>query len=148
MKVVCTICSRHKREDEALLAANLRYTSPHIGTTEEISKKWSLPFFILSGKCGLIPADEQIPYYDYYLKQDASDALAFFIANQIQLHGITQIDFYKEDKGSWAPYEHALKKEATLRKLNSLYTCFHRRIVASILFHFKTRKPTHFWIFN
>ena len=114
MKAICTICSRHKQEDEGLLPARLRYTASHIAATEKIAHEQNLPLYILSGKYGLISADEMIPNYDYYLEQDKVDSLARTIAGQLHKDGITELDFYTEGKPSWAPYESALRKGVDL----------------------------------
>lgn len=110
MKIICTICSKHKREDVELLPARVRYTSPHIQFTEEKSKEFGLPFFILSGKYGIISADREIPNYDYYLEMSKAEELSKAIGEQLRIEKITEIDFYTEQKDSWVPYETAMKK--------------------------------------
>lgn len=114
MKGVCTICSRSKREDAGLLPARERYTAPHISAAGEIAKKAGLPFFILSGKYGLLGAEEEIPNYDYYLEPSAVGPLAATIGEQLKKHGITELDFYMEQKPTWAPYYEALTQGAKL----------------------------------
>ncbi len=112
MKATSTICSRQKDERLGLLPARLRYTAPHVLETEKIATEQGLPFFILSGKYGLIPADTEIPCYDYYLEASAADPLAGVIKEQLLAAGITELDFYTEAKPSWAPYEQAITKGA------------------------------------
>ncbi len=114
MRIICTICSKHKNDSKGLLPARLRYTSPHIKAVERIAEKSKLPFFILSGKYGLISADEMIPSYDYYLEERAIDSLAKTVYEQLKKHSITELDFYTESKPSWAPYELVLRKGAEL----------------------------------
>lgn len=110
MKIICTICSKKKRDDIALLPARVRYTAPHIQFTEEKSKESGLPFFILSGKYGIISADREIPNYDYYLEMNQAEELSKAIGEQLRIEKITEIDFYTENKDSWVPYETAIKK--------------------------------------
>jgi hypothetical protein len=114
MKAVVTICSRHKHESSQLLPARERYTGEHIKKAEKIAKELALPLFILSGKFGLLSADEKIPYYDYYLEMSAVDNLTNVVAIQLKALGISEVDFYKENKESWIPYETTLKKAADL----------------------------------
>ena len=110
MKIICTICSRAKREDAELLPAEERYTATHIKTVKEIAQKDGVPFYILSGKYGLISSQTKIPYYDYYLENSAVDELSERVSKQIQEVGITEINFYGEEKDSWLPYKNALEK--------------------------------------
>ncbi|HEY4501668.1 MAG TPA: hypothetical protein VJJ20_01200 [Candidatus Paceibacterota bacterium] len=114
MKAICTICSRNKQEGPELLPARLRYTASHIKAAEKIAGTLQLPYYILSGKYGLISADEMIPNYDYYLEQSKVDSLAQTIAGQLHKDAIVELDFYTEGKPSWAPYEAALRKGADL----------------------------------
>ena len=114
MKILCTICSKHKSGVAGFLPARLRYTSPRIQTIEKLAIASDLPFFILSGKYGLILEDEMIPDYDYCLKVSTVASLVPTIAKQIRAHHITEINFYTEAKPSWAPYESAIKQGAEL----------------------------------
>lgn len=83
MKIICTICSKHKDENKNLLPARSRYTSTRIKAIGEIAEKLKLPYFILSGKYGLISADEKIPNYDYYLEKSAIDSLSRTVEKQL-----------------------------------------------------------------
>lgn len=114
MKIVCTICSKRKREDTGLLPARLRYTAPHIAATEKIAKENGEPFYILSGKYGVISGDTNIPNYDYYLEMNAVEPLSKVIAEQLEAERITEVDFYTEQKPTWAPYEKAITEGASL----------------------------------
>jgi len=69
MKIAATICSRSKRSDASLLPARDRYTGEHVQRTATIADEFKTPFYILSGKYGLIEANTEIPTYDYYLEQ-------------------------------------------------------------------------------
>lgn len=117
MKIICTICSKVKLEDGKLLPARMRYTAPHISVVEKIAQEQDAPFYILSGKYGLISGDLKIPNYDYYLEPSATGILSQKIANQLKECGITEIHFYKEKKPTWAPYEIALQKGADLAEI-------------------------------
>ncbi len=113
MKITCTICSRSKLENEKPLAAEERYTGAHIQEAKKIAENLKTPFYILSGKYGIIPGRVKIPYYDYYLEEDNIDKLAEKVGNQIREQKISEIDFYLENKPSWVPYAKVLRKAAT-----------------------------------
>jgi len=68
--LICTICCREKDQAEGLLPALQRYRSSRIKTVSKLSRKAGWPFAILSGKYGLISADEPIPYYDRLMGED------------------------------------------------------------------------------
>jgi hypothetical protein len=62
--LVCTICCREKDRSDKLLPALRRYKSKRIDAVAGLARKSGLKFVILSGKYGLIDAEEPIPYYD------------------------------------------------------------------------------------
>ncbi len=121
MKLIATICSRRKRDDFGLLAAYERYIGDHVSQVMKMAEVEKLPFYILSGKYGLINSDQPIPYYDYYLEKESVDSLSKLVADQIMTANITEIDFYSEDKDSWIPYVDTLQKAVKLAgtKLNT-----------------------------
>lgn len=114
MNIAVTICSKHKDENPQLLPARERYISEHIKKTEVIAEKSGLPFFILSGKHGLLAAEDLVPNYDQYLEMEAVDELVSVVVVQLEKLGVTEIDYYMEDKESWVPYDMALKKACDL----------------------------------
>ncbi len=65
---ICTLCSRDKNEEVGLLPARERYVSERIRNVERIANELGVPFYIVSGKFGLLQADELIPYYDHEIK--------------------------------------------------------------------------------
>ncbi len=113
-KIALTICSKRKREDKELLPAQTRYTGAHIEKASRIAEKKELPFFILSGKYGLIPATSKIPYYDKYLEMGEAEDLAKTVKDQILNFGISSIEFFIEDDAMWAPYIETMKKACVL----------------------------------
>lgn len=106
--VICSICSRAKRQDEGLLPARQRYTGSHIGRTEKVATNQKQPFFILSGVYGFISADESIPYYDHLLATEEVLQLASKIRGQLKECGVRELHFYTKNKTSWKPYQEAL----------------------------------------
>lgn len=109
MKIISTICSRYKNETSELLPAGDRYVGSHIAQVKAVAHDLKIPFYFLSGKYGLISEDTKIPYYDYYLEDDAVDALVRVVASQIHEEKISEIEFYSEDKVSWTPYRRVIE---------------------------------------
>ncbi|XKT75205.1 MAG: DUF6884 domain-containing protein [Patescibacteria group bacterium UBA2103] len=123
MKIICTICSKKKNTQTGFLPAKDRYLGDHINTASNISQKQKCEFFILSGKYGLIHAQEPIPYYDYLLTDDAADKLTEKVGAQIKENNITEIIFYTENNPNWKPYEKVItsaseKLQVSLRVQN------------------------------
>lgn len=112
MKVVATICSRKKKEDEQLLPAHERYLGEHVEKVRLLSIEEDAPFFILSGFYGFIPAETLIPTYDYLLLDSAVDELAIKVAEQMRDAGVSEVVLYTEDNPNWQPYHRALQEGA------------------------------------
>jgi hypothetical protein len=112
MTIAATICSRKKRADEGLIPAQDRYEGAHIQSTADRAAAAGVPFYILSGKLGLIEGRTAIPLYDYLLTEDAVPALVERITAQLHEADITAIDFYTEHNPNWLPYESALNQAA------------------------------------
>lgn len=114
MNIAVTICSKHKDNNPALLPARQRYISEHVKKTEGIAMENGLPFYILSGKHGLISADEPVANYDQYLELDAVGNLVPVVEAQLRAAEVSEVDYYMEDKESWIPYDMTLKKATDL----------------------------------
>lgn len=112
MLIIATICSRKKKDDVALVAAQERYLGLHINSTRTIAENAKLPFFILSGKYGLIRGEELIPDYDYLLSDDAVSQLSLTVADQLRAVGATSIEFYTEGNPNWKAYERTVEEAA------------------------------------
>lgn len=113
MNVVATICSREKDSDPEPLPAKERYLGEHIKLALAEAEKFGSPFYILSGKYGLVSGDDFIPDYDYLLEKE-SDGLSRLVAAQAVEARITEIDFYYKDKENWIPYTETLRKACGL----------------------------------
>ena len=118
MKVIATICSRRKDTDPQLLPARKRYLGEHIEKVSTIAYNSCIPFYILSGKLGLISAELAISDYDYYLEMTEVDSLSEKIKAQLAEADISEIDFYVEEKESWTPYIKAMRKGASLATIS------------------------------
>jgi hypothetical protein len=113
MKVVMTVCSREKDRATEDLPAYARYTSKRVSDARAVANSKGLPFFILSGKYGLVAENDTIPYYDHLLTQDEVVGMATLVANQNQDIRITEIEFHaRPRKGDWAPYYKVIERMA------------------------------------
>jgi hypothetical protein len=119
MRTIVTICSKNKDGSTGDIAAYLRYKSNRINEVMKVATKKKLPFFILSGKYGLIKHDQPIPFYNHLLVNEETDRLAKIISDQIINYGINSITFYAKPKlQDWAAYYDALEKAASMAKIN------------------------------
>lgn len=111
MKVIVTICSKSKNDSAGEIPAYLRYTSPRINKALEIACKENEPYFILSGKFGLIKYNEPIPFYDHLLTKSEINNLVNLVSKQISDNGIDVVDFYAEPRqGDWVAYYMVLEQ--------------------------------------
>ena len=118
MKIICTTCSKEKVEESATLPAWKRYVSPRINSIREIAHASNLPFFILSGKMGLIHEDAHITYYDYILTESDVERLVPLVKEQIEKNKITHIIFYSKPKeGDLIPYYTLLERSTADAKI-------------------------------
>lgn len=107
--IVVSICSKQKSEEPGPLPARKRYQGSHIAKVEAAAIEKELPFFVLSGRHGLIPADKPVEYYDYLLVKEEVVVLSGLIGFQLKKYGIKEIFFYTKRKPAWEPYLEALK---------------------------------------
>jgi hypothetical protein len=114
--IICTICSREKEHTDDPLPARLRYKGSHIQRVDREAKMAPLPFFILSGRFGLISGDEVVPDYEHVLYQEDVSIAGARIAEQIRFHGIKTIFLFAKMKPSWVPYVNALGRAAKMAK--------------------------------
>ena len=114
MKCLVTICSKNKDINEDLIPAHLRYLAPHITQIYKKSQDLGVPLYILSGKYCLIKSEDPIPFYDYYLESSHVEELTQIVSDQIKKEGITDIDFYIEEKETWKPYITALEQASVV----------------------------------
>jgi hypothetical protein len=121
MKILSTYCSAEKRTVVGNVPAVSRYISKRIDWVAEQAEKEDRPFFILSGKYGIIPATHPIPYYDHLLTEEEVSAHAQKVASQIKEHGITHITFYTrslQQDPNVAPYINCITQAAELAKVD------------------------------
>ena len=94
MDIFCTYCSKDKDEIIESLPAIHMYRSKRIRKVNESAKLLGYPFFILSGKYGLIPAEETIHYYDHLLTKNEVPIMTEKIADQLICFKIDSVVFF------------------------------------------------------
>jgi len=106
MKIVLTICSFEKDKNEKILPAIERYTHPRIKEVNEIAINENLPFYILSGKFGLLKSTSLIPWYDKLLEHEDLNSMVPLLVEQLVKEKISKIHFYGKSKSAsgWGAY--------------------------------------------
>ena len=94
MKIHATYCSAEKSNAPGRIPAIERYTSHRIHWVNKHALRHGDAFFIVSGKYGLIKAEEEIVYYDYLLISDALEEHIQLLAQQLSKLGIQQVTFF------------------------------------------------------
>ena len=110
--IVVSICSKQKDERKKLLPAQERYLGSHINIAAEEAEHLRMQFFILSGKYGLLAANELVPLYNYQLTERAVPDLAARLVTQLKQFTFTveRVRFFTKNKPAWVPYGRALKE--------------------------------------
>jgi hypothetical protein len=106
--IVCSICSKVKSSEEGLVPARKRYQGSHIAKVEAMALEQGAPFFILSGKFGLLAGDDGVRNYDYLLADDGVQELTDKIQAKLYEHKIGVVYFYTKLKPQWELYGKAL----------------------------------------
>jgi hypothetical protein len=113
MKAICTICSEVKVKDGESLPAWRRFESKRILEVRNVAKFSYSPFYLLSGKFGLIPEDEEVGFYDHMLIDHESPNLAKLLKLQLKENNITELHFYaRPEDEKWKPYYDAIESAA------------------------------------
>jgi hypothetical protein len=112
MRVVATICSDPKHAGPDPLPASQLYLGKHIATVERMAREQGAPYFILSGKYGLLRSSHELRQYDYLLENEEAviNTKAEQAGIQMVDFGITEIDFYCKLK--WKAYAAVMQKAA------------------------------------
>lgn len=95
MTVFCTYCTYKKNQSSIPTPAVELYNSKRIDSCYKAAKHLGLPFYILSGKYGLLDAVENISYYDHLLIEKEVEDHAKIVAKQIQNNNIARIVFFQ-----------------------------------------------------
>jgi len=94
MRVICTYCSKAKREDGGFLPAVLRYKSDRIVELANLADAKDLEFMILSGEYGLIDREYPLPFYDHLLQPWEVDKLSNKVATTLCMAGVKEIEYH------------------------------------------------------
>lgn len=99
MLAFCTYCSADKYYSDTAVPAIELYKSTRINKVLEMANQSNATFLILSGKYGIVHANEVISYYDHLLTPSEIENHSDLIASQIKLKNITMIEFYMNSVG-------------------------------------------------
>ena len=94
MLIYCTYCSAEKQSTKKPIPAINLYQSTRIQDVHQMASKANLPFFIFSGKHGLIAPHQPVAWYDHLLQKEAISTHAEFLAKQIHSLNISAIHFF------------------------------------------------------
>ncbi len=106
MEYYCTTCCREKSLLPGLLPALERYLDPRIQAVYARSQQEGRPLVILSGKFGLISAQQAIPYYDQALNSEVVADLRSVVVEQLcklDCHVLRFFGLPRTTPG-WEPY--------------------------------------------
>jgi hypothetical protein len=106
MRCYFTTCCAEKREDEKLLPAKERYQSERVKYVVSESERLNVPLLFLSGKYGVLDANDVIPWYDKALtEEDIKDLIPIVVA-QLSDRDVTEITLFAmpRDTTGWGPY--------------------------------------------
>ncbi len=112
MLAYCTYCSAEKNLSEFPISAIDLYKSKRILEVFSNAETNNIRFIILSGKYGIISANEKIAYYDHLLIASEVESHADIIANQLKKLGISEIIFFSnflEKDKNLKPYHDCIK---------------------------------------
>ncbi|QQS30533.1 MAG: hypothetical protein IPM47_06255 [Sphingobacteriales bacterium] len=107
-----TPCCKEKTTDLGLIPAILRYTDPRISEIYSLSLSKPASFGILSGKYGLIFAEEPIPWYDEVLTLETWRPLTATIKKQLKQFQASEVLYFAKNHHlhqSWEPYYLAIQ---------------------------------------
>jgi len=97
MKIYLTICCEKKNKDKGFIEAIDRYNYPRINKVYNKSVGDGIDFRILSGKFGLLKANDKIPWYDNKLSKSSFRKLKEIVKTQLVKEKIKDITFFMRD---------------------------------------------------
>ena len=116
MTVLCTYCSSDKDDTAESMPAIQRYRSRRIKAVYTAAATLGLDMMILSGKYGLLNADDPLPWYDHLLEAAEIPEHTVLIAEQLREGRIEQMIFFTRSLTSdpnAAPYQECLRQAAS-----------------------------------
>ena len=121
MKIHATYCSAEKSSVPGEIPAIERYTSHRIQWVNKRAQSQREIFFIVSGKHGLIKAEEEIAYYDYLLTSDALNEHVQLLSQQLSKLGIQHVTFFARPvriDPNISPYLKSIEKACRLSQVS------------------------------
>ena len=121
MKIHATYCSAEKSSTPGEIPAIKRYTSRRILWVNKRAQRHGEAFFIVSGKHGLIKAEEEIAYYDYLLTSDALNEHLQLLSQQLSKLGIQHVTFFARPvriDPNISPYLKSIEKACRLSRVS------------------------------
>jgi hypothetical protein len=118
--VVCTTCSASKDPSPGPVPARVRYRSPRIDAVGLAAAKRGLPFVILSGKLGLVAAQEGVEPYDQALRAEDVADIAGRASETLKHWGTSRVTAHLRpaETPGWAPYHSALAEACRLANVD------------------------------
>lgn len=105
MKLHVTYCSKNKDRTRKNLPAIERYQSERIDRVKTLSEEKDENFAILSGKYGLIEAQEEIPFYDELLRERNIPQLITGVKNFLKSNNVDKVIYHtKKVENERKPY--------------------------------------------
>ena len=115
MKAYITTCCKNKLLNSEEIPAIKRYISTRINTIHKTSLNEKVPFFILSGKHGLLSPLDNIKWYDKILNEDEVTSMVKIVAEQINKLSVSSIIFFTNKK--WTTYNEVIKQASLINNL-------------------------------
>jgi hypothetical protein len=94
MVLYCTYCSAEKNYSETPTPAIELYKNERITDVYHKAKQREVGFAILSGKFGIVEAQQPIAYYDHLLTAEEVDVHSELVATQLVEMGVSKVIFY------------------------------------------------------
>ena len=123
MKCYFTTCCAEKREDEKLLPAKERYQSERVKYVVSESERLNVPLLFLSGKYGVLDANDLIPWYDKALTEKDIDDLIPKVVEQLSNRDVTEITLFARPRrtSGWGPYYAVIEQACEELNINIEY---------------------------
>jgi hypothetical protein len=114
MRCVLTTCTAAKDLSAGLLPAGRRYRGPRVELAEAWAADLRAPLLFVSGRYGLLSADDPIPWYDEALMIDKVPALIGPVGAALRQRGLRWARVLVAPPGTpgWGPYEELIGRAA------------------------------------
>jgi len=112
-----------------LLPAIERYISERIILVNQLAEKSGAEFKILSGKFGLLKADDKIPWYDHLLKMEEVEEMSKKVESQIK--SFDEIIFFTCKSDYVEPYLETMVRASSHAKVK--FTLIEKETFSNLL---------------